>query len=343
VRSRHGARVAMVAAALGALAGGGVVRPRVARADQPSEPDDEVKRRQAASAHVEQGDKFKEAGDYKAAAKEYEKAYELMPHPVLYFDLAQAYRLAGEKRKAVDYYERYLKLDPDGPGAKDARRYLAQLKPEVEKEGAAGGGEQASGGGGSGNGSSGGGGSSSAGGSGGGNGGGGSSGGGGHKSSGGEHGHHGTRVSGVTGDGGAGGGSGGLGGGGGDIGVHKKHEKPFDKAKWFEIGGYAAGGAGIVSLGVGIKYGLDAHRIAKAISQNDGGWTDQLLDSQAKGKSAERKMIIYTGLGGALVAGGAVLYYLGMKAHAAADQEASLTLAPALGPDTTGFVLDGRF
>jgi tetratricopeptide (TPR) repeat protein len=93
-----------------------------------------AERRRRAGEHVKKGDAFKEAGDYDAAAREYQKAYEQVPHPVLFFNLGQVFRLKGDRRRALDYYERYLAVDPSGLASQQARRFAAQLRGELARE-----------------------------------------------------------------------------------------------------------------------------------------------------------------------------------------------------------------
>lgn len=92
----------------------------------------DAEKRQRAGEHVEKGDRFKEAGEYEKAALEYEKAYELVPHPLLFFNLAQVYRLGGDDEKALDYYQRYLDAEPDGRAAPQAREQVEKLRAQIE-------------------------------------------------------------------------------------------------------------------------------------------------------------------------------------------------------------------
>lgn len=105
-----------------------------ARADQrdPAQ-GGEVEKRKRAGKHVEEGDRYKEAGEYDKAAREYEKAYELVPHPELFFNLAQVYRLGGKKEKALEYYERYLAVQPNGRASPQARKFAKQLRKQLDK------------------------------------------------------------------------------------------------------------------------------------------------------------------------------------------------------------------
>lgn len=93
--------------------------------------DDEDEKRRQAGKHVEEGDRFKEEGAFDKAADEYQKAYDLVPHPLLLFNLAQVYRLGGEREKALDHYEKYLAEDPKGPAAEQARSFADKLRAEL--------------------------------------------------------------------------------------------------------------------------------------------------------------------------------------------------------------------
>jgi tetratricopeptide (TPR) repeat protein len=47
---------------------------------------------------------------YAVAAENFEKAFELKPDPALLYNAAQAYRLAGNKERALELYESYLRV-----------------------------------------------------------------------------------------------------------------------------------------------------------------------------------------------------------------------------------------
>src|SRR5262245_8903357 len=81
-----------------------------------------------AKQYVTQGLAAQDAGDYDGAIALYWKAYQLAPHPVLLFNLAQAHRLAGRIDQALSLYQKYLEEDPKGPQASTAREILAELK-----------------------------------------------------------------------------------------------------------------------------------------------------------------------------------------------------------------------
>ena len=83
--------------------------------------------RAQATQYTTQGLAAQDAGDYDAAIGLYSKAYELVPHPLLLFNLAQANRLAGRIDQALAFYQRYLDAEPQGAQAKTAREFVAEL------------------------------------------------------------------------------------------------------------------------------------------------------------------------------------------------------------------------
>ncbi len=95
---------------------------------------DPAETKREAKKHFLQGDAFLQAGAYQSAAMEFEAAYLLFPNEKLHFNIAQAYRLNGEKQKAIDHYQKYLAVDSDSPDATAARSQLALLTADVERE-----------------------------------------------------------------------------------------------------------------------------------------------------------------------------------------------------------------
>ena len=89
--------------------------------------------KQIAKRYVDAGLAAQGASDYDTAVTFYTKAYELVPHPVLLFNMAQANRLAGRASIALDLYRRYVAAEPNGPQAKTARAHIARLKREVKE------------------------------------------------------------------------------------------------------------------------------------------------------------------------------------------------------------------
>src|SRR5262245_5282162 len=83
---------------------------------------------QAARSYVDAGLAAQKSGDYDTAIMLYKKAYELVSHPVLLFNMAQAHRLAGRAEQALALYRKYLKVDPRGSEARTARQLIAELE-----------------------------------------------------------------------------------------------------------------------------------------------------------------------------------------------------------------------
>lgn len=111
--------------------------------------------------------------------------------------------------------------------------------------------------------------------------------------------------------------------------------------RWAAVGLAVAGVAG---LGVGVAYGVKARRLSNEVSDGDAigaGWDQSELDKFDQGQSAERRQIVATVAGGALLAAGAVLWFVG-STHG--DSEKPRTAAvPALGPDNVGLAISGSF
>ncbi len=78
-------------------------------------------------------------GKYAEAIEQFEKALEIIPEPKLFFNLAQAHRMAGNVKQALTYYRRFLEALPsikdmtDGQkktAESDVMKWIAQLEAE---------------------------------------------------------------------------------------------------------------------------------------------------------------------------------------------------------------------
>lgn len=93
----------------------------VQAADQPKD---------VATAHVRKATAAYNLGKYAEAAKEYEAAYEQTLDPNLLFNIAQAYRLAGDREKAIMAYRSFIRSAPQSE-----QRHLAESKMrELERQ-----------------------------------------------------------------------------------------------------------------------------------------------------------------------------------------------------------------
>ena len=77
---------------------------------------------------AEKGRAYHEAGDYPRAIAAFKEAYVLAPSPGLLFNLAQAYRLAGNCDDAAWMYHRYLDTNPPTDRRAVAETHLAAVE-----------------------------------------------------------------------------------------------------------------------------------------------------------------------------------------------------------------------
>jgi tetratricopeptide (TPR) repeat protein len=81
---------------------------------------------------IEIGDFYFRRDNYKAALGRYQEALQWKPNDaVATFKLAECFAKLGRVQEARANYEAYLKLLPDGPHAKEARKALSKLPPAV--------------------------------------------------------------------------------------------------------------------------------------------------------------------------------------------------------------------
>jgi len=98
-----------------------LIVPDVRAAEQPSD---------VATAHVRKATAAFNLGKYDDAAKEYEAAYEQTLDPNLLFNIGQAYRLAGNREKAITAYRSFIRSAPESE-----QRHLAESKiRELERQ-----------------------------------------------------------------------------------------------------------------------------------------------------------------------------------------------------------------
>jgi tetratricopeptide (TPR) repeat protein len=80
---------------------------------------------------VEVGDFYLKQENYKAAISRYREALEYKPHDgEATFKLAEVLNKTGDTPGAMENYEEYLKVLPNGPYAKKAKQALAKIKKE---------------------------------------------------------------------------------------------------------------------------------------------------------------------------------------------------------------------
>jgi tetratricopeptide (TPR) repeat protein len=88
-----------------------------------------------------------------------------------------------------------------------------------------------------------------------------------------------------------------------------------DHGKGLRYTGLAIGAAGVIAVGLGVKFAFDARGAADDITNHEGPWTKSEESRFDEGERANRNMKITYAIGGALLAGGAVLYYFGNRSR----------------------------
>ncbi|HEX5062714.1 MAG TPA: hypothetical protein VFV99_25250 [Kofleriaceae bacterium] len=90
----------------------------------------------AANAELERGEASFRAKDYAAAIKAFDAGYAIDPQPIFLYDKAQAQRLAGDCKSAIDTYKQFLATEPPANEATRAKKNLENcqttLPPPVE-------------------------------------------------------------------------------------------------------------------------------------------------------------------------------------------------------------------
>jgi hypothetical protein len=104
------------------------------------------------------------------------------------------------------------------------------------------------------------------------------------------------------------------------------------QARTVKIAGIAGIAIGLLGVGTGAYFGFRAHQISNDLSRRD------IYDPKRieEGNTAERYMAISYLAGGALLAGGAVTYWIGHRMGSHALEQTTVTVAPAAGGATFG-------
>jgi hypothetical protein len=103
--------------------------------------------------------------------------------------------------------------------------------------------------------------------------------------------------------------------------------------------GIVTASVGMAAVVAGVVFGLSARSIEKDVTSDNSRQTyDRNKDD--RGHLYAKLQWVGYGVGGAALAGGALLYYFGYRA---AQTPAALTLVPVLAPDRAGALLRGRF
>jgi tetratricopeptide (TPR) repeat protein len=203
-----------------------------------------------AEKRFQQAEALYQQRDYLAAAAEYQAAFDLSGLPGLLYNVAQSYRLGGEKERAAASYRLFLERAPEHSLAPLARGHLEALERELETARPP---EEPQP----------------------------------------------PRPAPAPPE--------------SDL-VGTAPEPSPAPGRGLRIAGLVTGGVGLVALGAALHYGIEAKKASDAITDNQEGWTADLLGRYDEGESAETRMFVLTGVGAAALATGGVLYYLGWRA-----------------------------
>ncbi len=118
---------------------------------------------------------------------------------------------------------------------------------------------------------------------------------------------------------------------------------PSPKRSSLEYAGIGVGAAGVISLALGFYYGYEAKSASDKITNWPMGipWPSDIQQEMADGHSDQTKQIAFLIIGGAAVATGGILYYLGHKSTAESAEHT--VLVPVVTPGGGGLALGGTF
>ena len=277
----------------------------VANAQPQPRPVPSVDAKQKASEHFERGRSAYNFGNYDVAIREYQAAFDLTGSPELMFNIAQTYRTKGDKKLALDFYKKYIELDPTGDGVVSARSHMegierelhaeevaAELRRKADAEAALR--RQAE-----------------------------------------------TEAARLA---------------AAETAWREAEEAAKRRvgdaeagrrritSRYLRIAGLAAGGAGVVTLGVSSYFGMRARSLSREASDTTGMWTEEAQRTVDRANSSERTMFILLGVGGAVAITGTVLYLVGTRTNESAPVDPKrITVTPGPIPGGAAVFVGGSF
>ena len=75
-------------------------------------------------------------GKFEEAAERYIEAFQAVPKPAFLFNAAQAYRLAGNPEKALEFYRSFLRLQPNAAILSEVERRINEMQTEIDQRAA---------------------------------------------------------------------------------------------------------------------------------------------------------------------------------------------------------------
>jgi len=122
---RIGAQIALVTATAFFFT---AVAPLEARAD------DGAAKREQARQFFEAGKRFYEMQNWRAAIDQFKQAAQLIPSPILDYNIALCYEKLGKPRTAIKFYKRYLQGMPKADNRSEVEAKIAALEKQVAQQ-----------------------------------------------------------------------------------------------------------------------------------------------------------------------------------------------------------------
>src|SRR6476620_9664076 len=88
-----------------------------------------------AKQHYESGMARFQLGEWDAAIAECQAGFRIKPVPQFLYNIAQAYRLSKRWEKSLNFYQKYLRMEPKAPNRADVERHIAQLNKLIAEQG----------------------------------------------------------------------------------------------------------------------------------------------------------------------------------------------------------------
>jgi hypothetical protein len=87
-----------------------------------------------AKRHYEEGTKAFNLGEFARAIAEFKATYNVKPDPLLLYNIAQSYRLAGDASQALFFYKSFLRNMPGASNRKDVEAQIRRLERQLEEQ-----------------------------------------------------------------------------------------------------------------------------------------------------------------------------------------------------------------
>ena len=81
--------------------------------------------------HYEEGTKAFNLGEYARAITEFKATYYAKPDPLLLYNIAQSFRLAGDAKQALFFYKSFLRNMPNPPNRKEVELRMRALEKQI--------------------------------------------------------------------------------------------------------------------------------------------------------------------------------------------------------------------